>query len=415
MMVRANQGLNPTSKRIMQLMKGHTDRGEEAEILKLLGDADGATLNESLQQLDLSDLFSDIDDHWLGPKNKTALMKMLGEDRLPELEISSRAAVIDGLQRGWTSYKDSEKIEPKSGGIEENAIRATIVGTPGIDLTRLKNEVNAGADKYDMHHLMHSDVDSESFRTEIFGHIAEQAKLAPSGQIKPLSDIDDTFYSSLKDERYPGETVYPGVLAFYDELDRGATESKPDPLGDLTFLTARPDEETGTVKNRTHQTLRANGVKEASILLGSLTGLINHEAMAKKKMENFEQYAELYPEYDFTWTGDSGQGDAILGERMLERYPDRVKGVFIHNVTNLTTEEKQAFREKGVRIFDTYLGAAVEAYDAGLISKAGLSRVADASTSDLAAIEFESPEQKAARQGELDIDLARAQERIRKR
>lgn len=395
-------------------MEGHTDRTEEAEILDLMRGADTFTLNQTLAQLNLGDLFSDVDDHWFGPQNKTALLGLLSSERLGELSISSRAAVVDGLQRGWTSYSESgeQQPEPKSGGVEEKAIRDTLVGTSGRELTSLKNEINGGADKYDLHHLLHSDVDSESFRSDIFSHIAREAVSSPSGQVKPMSDIDDTFYSSLKDDRYPGETVYPGVLAFYDELDRGAFESKQDALGDLTFLTARPDEETGTVKNRTHRTLRENGVKEASILLGSLSGLINHEAMAKKKMENFQQYAELYPEYNFTWTGDSGQGDAILGERMVDRFPDKVNGVFIHNVTGLSAEEKQAFREKGVRVYDTYVGAAVEAYDLSLISRQGLQRVAEAAQTDLAAIEFDTPEQRAARESELALDVARARKRL---
>jgi Phosphatidate phosphatase APP1, catalytic domain len=404
MNLRAPSSVNPTTQRIQALMRGHTDRAEEAEILQLLGDADRVTLNESITQLDLPELFSDVDDHWGGPKNKTRLLQMLSQDRLEDLEIPSRSAVVGGLQEGWTRMNEGSK--PLAGGVEEQSIRDIILGTHGPDLTTLKNQINAGADEYDMHHLLHSDVDDQGFRTQIFTHFAEQAQTSPSGQVKPLSDIDDTFYSNLKDERYPSETVYPGVLAFYDELDKGA-RVQPDRLGDLTFLSARPDESSGTIKNRTHQTLRQNGIKDASILLGSLTGLINNETMARKKMENFEQYTAIYPEYDFTWTGDSGQGDAILGQRMLEQHPNKVKGVFIHNVTGLSSEEKQAFRQQGVRVFDTYVGAAVEAFELGLITREGLQRVAQAASTDLEAIPWESDEQKQARVEDLDRDLAR--------
>jgi hypothetical protein len=200
--------------------------------------------------------------------------------------------------------------------------------------------------------------------------------------------------------------VYPGVLAFYDELDRGAA-AQADPPGDLTFLTARPDEATGIVKDRTHATLRENGVKEASILLGSLTGLINHEAMARKKMENFEHYGRIYPEYDFTWVGDSGQGDALLGEMMLSKYPERVKGVFIHDVVNLSPEQRDEMKAKGVRVFDTYVGAAVEAHELGLISDDGLARVSSAAQNGFDAIEWDTTEQREKAFGLLQRDLER--------
>ena len=340
-MIGSSTPRNPVTRRIQELMRGHTDREEEAEIISLLAEADKTTLNESLNQLELAHLFNDVDDRLIGPDNKT----------------------------------------------------------------RLKNAVNAGADEYDMHHLLTSDVDDNGLVSQMFEHFQTEGSNR-TGSVKPLSDIDDTFYSSLKDERFPGHTVYPGVLAFYDELDRGPAQ-QADPLGDLTFLTARPDEATGIVKDRTHDTLRENGVKEASILLGSLTGLINHEAMARKKMENFEHYSRIYPEYDFTWVGDSGQGDALLGEMMLSKYPERVKGVFIHDVVNLSPEQRDEMRAKGVRVFDTYIGAAVEAHELGLISEDGLARVGSAAQQGFDAIEWDSTEQREQAFALLHRDLER--------
>lgn len=394
-------------------MDGHTDRKEEAEIIALLESADKVTLNQTMTELDLNALFSDVDDRLIGPDNKTRLLGMLSQDRLPDLDVDSRAAMLDGLARGWTTLKESD-AQPESGGVEEQSIRNVLVGTEGAQLTQLKNAVNAGADHYDMHGLLFHDMDDRALVGEIFSHIEVQAAtLEPSSALKPLSDIDDTFYSSLKDKRYPEKTVYPGVLAFYDELDRGPLESSPDPLGDLTYITARPGEFTGIVKDMTHRSLRERGVKEAAVLVGSLTGLINHEKMAAKKYENFEQYAAIYPEYNFSWLGDSGQGDAILGEKMRDGYSDRVKGVFIHDVVATPPQERAALREKGIRVFDTYLGAAVEAHELGLISDQGLTRIAEATQADLGAIEtWDSPEQKEAREADLQVDLERARKAL---
>ena len=402
--MRSTQKPCALTKRVQELMDGHTDRSEEKEILDLFRDADDTSLNCALQQLDTAALFNDVDDHWFGPKNKTELLKMFSKDRLQDLEVPARSAVVGGLQVGHTTLEGEEQDSTLAGGIEEQAIRDIFLGSQGRQLTDLKNAVNAGADKYDMQKLMFDDLDDEGFRAAMFEHFQSESSQVTSRVLKPLSDIDDTFYSSLKDKRYPGDTVYPGVLAFYDELDKGVSE---DVLGDLTFLTARPDEATGTVKSRTHNTLRENGVKEAAVLLGSLTGLINNEAMARKKMENFQEYTQIYPEYDFSWVGDSGQGDALLGERMLSDHGDRVKGVFIHNVTELSDDEKAAFREKGVRVFDTYLGAGLEAYELGLIGKDGVERIASVAEKELNAINFDSQEQKEQRLAELARDKDR--------
>lgn len=403
---------NPVTVRIRELMDGHTNRHEEAEIISLLEDADKVTLNDTMGDLELNDLFSDVDDRRFGPKNKTRLLTMLSKDRLPDLNIHSRAAIVEGLARGWTSMS-SDDSEPLAGGIEERSIRNVFVGTEGKNLTALKNEVNVGADHYDMHNLLFHDVDDPNLVQEMFAHFKAEAPAEPTETLKPLSDIDDTFYSSLKDKRYPSKTVYPGVLAFYDELDRGPTEAQPDPLGDLTYLTARPGEFTGIIKDRTHRSLRERGVKDAAVLVGSFKGLISHEKMAQKKFENFEQYAQIFPEYSFSWLGDSGQGDAILGEKMMAGYSDRVKGAFIHDVVATPQAERDALREKGIRLFDTYAGAAVEAFELGLISAQGLQRIADATQADLAAIEgWDSPEQQQARQDDLQVDLQRVREAL---
>lgn len=51
-------------------------------------------------------------------------------------------------------------------------------------------------------------------------------------------------------------------------------------------------------------------------------------------------------------------------------------------------------------------GAAIEAYKAGLITRDGLERVAGAAQRELGEITFAQPAQRAARQAELERDLA---------
>jgi hypothetical protein len=83
-----------------------------------------------------------------------------------------------------------------------------------------------------------------------------------------------------------------------------------------------------------------------------------------------------------------------------------MKRVFIHNVTDLSDAQRADFAAKGVTIFDTYVGAAVEAYKSGLITREGLERVATSAQRELGEISFSQPAQKAARQAELDRDVA---------
>ena len=218
--------VNPTSQRISKLLEARTGVKEEAEILDLLTQADSVTLNDTMGEVNLPKLFASVDDHWRGPKNKTSLMKLLSEDRLAELATPARASIITGLQKESTEAKDqAASPAPESSRVDEKAIGNILLGTRSTDLTDLKNSINAGPDAYDMHHLLNRDVHSPTLLREIYAHIQAEAKGHATGQLKPLSDIDDTFYLSHNDTRYPENTVYPGVLAFYDELDRGSSES----------------------------------------------------------------------------------------------------------------------------------------------------------------------------------------------
>ena len=66
------------------------------------------------------------------------------------------------------------------------------------------------------------------------------------------------------------------------------------------------------------------------------------------------------------------------------------------------------FAAKGVHIFETYVGAATEAYKSGLIGKEGLLRVATEARRELAQVPFRSQDQKAAREKDLARDLDEA-------
>jgi hypothetical protein len=382
----------PLLEEIGRLMRSHTDRREEARILAILGSATAEELDWLIRRLDIRALLSDVDDRLLGPRNRTALVELLTVGRLADLGTEARAALIAGLQRGRT------------GSWAEQAVRRIVLGTCGEALTRLKNALDAGSDHRDLHQLVFHDIDDDGLREEILAHIAEEA--VPAGEVKILSDIDDTFYANWKDQRYPAKTVYPGVLQLYIELDRGPGEASGR-AGDITFVTARPGDRLGLVEAATRASLGERGLAAMTVLTGSLRRIIGNRAIAEKKVENFVEYRRLYPEYDFVFIGDSGQGDIHFGRRMLELAAGAVKGVFIHDVVATPAPERRSLAASGVLLFDTYIGAAADALALRLIHAEGAMRVAQAAQSDLAAISFASEPQRADREAELAGDLAR--------
>ncbi|MFL5345876.1 MAG: phosphatase domain-containing protein [Hyalangium sp.] len=388
---------SPVDAKLAQLrglMHGITDRGEEKQILDMFRSATPGELNQLLTRMprnELHELMGDMDNHLFGPKNHDAFLGVLSKERLGDLNTDSRAKVIDALQYHRTDSK------------AEEAVRDIFLGTQGSALTALKNAVDAGGDYHDLQQLVFHDIDNAGIRSQLLDHFAKQAQ--STGQVKVLSDIDDTFYVNLKDHRYPSKTVYPGVRAFYLELDKGAGAS-PDREGDLTFLSARPYDRAGIGEGMTRSMLDENGVKTATVLSGDFLHLIGNSSIADKKFDNWQQYKQLFPEYKSVFIGDSGQGDAIFGAKAVATAPSDMKAVFIHNVTNMSAEDRKAMAQKGVFVFDTYVGAATEAFRRGLITREGLERVASSASVELDTVHFDSREQYAARKSELDRDLA---------
>ena len=379
---------------IERLLVGHTDRRDEAQILDLLAGASADELDGIFRFLDASRLLGDIDDRVLGPNHETRLIELLSRDRIEDLSVPVRADLICAFSRYRTS----------SG--QERGIRDVLLATRGRALTELKNALDRGVDHRDLQHIVFSDIDDDSIRDDILSHLAREAASLPRSEVKVLSDIDDTFYCNWKDKRFPAKTVYPGVLQLYFELDRGPNAT-PGRLGDVAFVTARPKDRTGFVEAATHETLRALGLAECTVLAGSFLKLHGNEAIAERKLDNFRDYSQLFGEYDFVFLGDSGQGDASFGAAMHDVAPGRVSAVFIHDVVRTDAVARGEWAERGVVFFDTYIGAALAARELGLIEPEGPKRVADAAFAAFASIAFEDTERRDARRAELDADAAR--------
>lgn len=381
-------------RQIDGLLSGWTGSRDEQKILAILREADAAAFNAILTGIDLERLFAKVDDHLFAPDSFTALMKLLSA-RTSEMTLDVRSRVIGALQLGRTRQ------------IEEALVRTIVVATHGEDLTRLKNAIDRSQSHHDLEKLVFSDIDDQALRVEILSHIASEADAIPRRSWKVLSDIDDTVFARLHDRRFPSKTVYPGVLTFYEELDRGPGAT-PDETGDLTFVTARPTAIGGFIEGQTRQALIKAGAPPSTILTGSLFSLISHSRMAGRKFEVFGRYRELFPEYDFIFVGDNGQGDPEFGRRMQAASPERIKAVFIHNVAEEVPADPDAttWEDDGLIVFNTYVGAALAAWQHGLISAEGVRRVAAAAQEELAAIEFDNHENRDEVRALVARDLA---------
>ncbi|CAM9883244.1 unnamed protein product, partial [Ectocarpus sp. 12 AP-2014] len=395
----------------------------EKEIVNILSDADPSELNYMLPKIGLGLLFYKVKDHAPINLHRTRLLNVLADNRISDLNVTSRALVLDALQQlKLSAHKDSEAYAKK-----------IILKTKGDDLSELKSLTDAKGDIHSIHKLVYRDIKDVAVREEVLKHIANQAKVQAahmrlgtrtgsrrSGKAwrKILSDVDDTLTSSGGrfpagvDARYPRKSVYPGVLDFYRELDLGVNGPSEWPhgqLGNLVFLSARPhvykdmSESKSYAKFKklqdekglyTSPTLLAGSIDTGTTML--LTG--NMEPVAEKKFQNFAEYVSLYPEFQHVFVGDNGQGDVRAAEMMAKCYPGKLEAVYMHRVV---PEEKtfgyqgavtrEAWKKANIVFVGDYVEAACHAYKHGLIQAVGLQRVCQGAVEQFVEMKFEGP------------------------
>jgi hypothetical protein len=328
------------------------------------------------------------------PPSERAEAVTLLASHVETLSTGQRAELLGSLQ----------KTDLGSAGAA--AATKVLLATHGAELTNLKNLVEAGGDLKNLESLVFDVLDGGQ-RAQVLDHFRMEA--VATGENKLLSDIDDTVYASVNDPRFPKGTRYPGVRAFYDALDRG-------PKGDVLFLTARPRPEA----EGTFEGLVKMGFEPPTVLTGGLSTYLRrmlvplghqewaYPGMGARKVENFSRHEQLFPEYGYVFCGDNGQGDVLAGRGMLETQPSRMNGVFIHLI-----KPRGDSGDDGIGYFRTYVGAAVLALKAGLVSKEGAAQVAAAALSEVTATGFGSEEAKQQYLAELSADVKALDELLR--
>lgn len=369
------------------------------------------------------------------------LVELLAVQRVADLTVHARVAVLDALQQmPVAAHKRAEKW-----------VRNVIVWTKGEDLTELKTLSDCKGDIHTFHRLVYRDVADNEVRGDILNHIAREAKVHAAhrllatraarkskvGRRKVLSDIDDTLvcsgghYPAGIDRRWPRKTVYPGVLALYRELDLGTDgddlATSWDRLGNLVFLSARPHVYSDLAERSSYakfaELVRDRRLHAMPTMLvgdlksgGEMMVRGDMEPLALKKMRNFDEFAALYPEYNFCFIGDNGQGDARAAELMSPR----LEVAYIHKVQALDKthhrhatfdDAQRAWADSNVVFVDTFVDAAVDAAcrQPPLIRPRGLRRVCLAAARDFHLVKWdENDANKIERENELDAALQRA-------
>lgn len=140
----------------------------------------------------------------------------------------------------------------------------------------------------------------------------------------------------------------------------------------IVFVTARPADPRSIIKRRTLENLRSLPFHHVIVLLGSLLKLTSITAMVGKKLDNIMEYSLLFPEHRIVFVGDSGQGDAAVGARLLKNPLQRQTIVFIHELDPQQTHTgdggtKAAYKAATVRFFRNYVHAASLALQADAV------------------------------------------------
>jgi len=418
---------------------------KEREIISIFEECDARALNYLVSHVKLGLLFYKIKDHNnFNSQHRSELIQLLVVVRLPILTVMSRVIVLHALQL----------IKLRANPRAEYWVRNVILNTHQDDLSELKTLTDAKGDYFCMNKLIHDDIKSAVTRQDILTHIRKEATVQQHHILmgtknkkkrkiqswrKVLSDVDDTLSSSGGsypagiDKRYPKKVVYPGVLAFYRELDlgtQGPSEWPENRVGNLVFLSARPHVYKDVSEKINHAKFARLRVKAdgrqglhttPSLLAGDLASGTEYmmrndmEPLALKKFDNFKRYAAIYPEYKHCFVCDNGQGDVRAGEMMLDAFPYEFEALYVHIVKDVTKTHgycPERWKEKGLNpcFFRTYPEAALDAVkrQPPLMRIVGLRRVCEETVQDFYSIEkkkWQSHKQKATRRMELNQNL----------
>lgn len=388
----------------------------EHNIITIFEEVPEEQLNFIITKVQLGRIFYKVKDHKIARRfNRTKLLELLAVTRQKELGVYARAMLLHALQ----------VMKLSAHPLCEMYVKNIILSTKEDSLSDLKCITDSKGDIYSMHKLIFEDIHDKSIQQEILNYILLQARIQQGHNTirskkgkkrsrlawkKIVSDVDDTLtcsggsYPAGVDTSYPKKAVYPGVLAFYRELDLGVAgdeEWSESLQGNLVFLSARPHVYKDMSEHVTYDKFtllqQTRGLYTSpSLLAGDLqTGSRfilkdDLEPLAENKFRKLTEYIALYPEYSCIFIGDNGQGDARMAEMILDsaQYKRNLNRIYIHEViplqrTHIKEPKLKTHHPKSpIVYFKSYVEAAIDAYKNDLIRLTGLRRVMMESLAD---------------------------------
>jgi hypothetical protein len=209
-----------------------------------------------------------------------------------------------------------------------------------------------------------------------------------------LTDIDDTLYANREhltciagsDMSWPEKIAYPGVKEMHRQL-----HSLHKSTHYSTVLSATP----GAMKTKK---INSNELKDIlggtdfsfiqgiegkreilrnvpSIILtlayrGDNPDSIFYRTCADTKYARFQQYAKIFPERQYIWIGDNGQGDEVAGIRMLNQQ-DVTVTVCIH----IVRQPVEGSIDPRIIYFNSYGELATKLFDRGILGRSQVASV----------------------------------------
>eukprot|EP00931_Biecheleriopsis_adriatica_P089915 TRINITY_DN63987_c0_g1_i1.p1 TRINITY_DN63987_c0_g1~~TRINITY_DN63987_c0_g1_i1.p1 ORF type:complete len:721 (-),score=97.00 TRINITY_DN63987_c0_g1_i1:47-2128(-) len=339
-----------------------------------------------------------------GDEVADVFMDALDQDML---DTACKAIIIDAFAKcGHMTSSD------------QRCVADLILSCSGDDLLLLKALLDGSGGYHNLEKLVFGDIRDPETRTEILQHFDKEAdsllqsRGCPVGT-KVLSDMDDTLLSSAGhypagcDKSYPHKVIYPGCLKFYQCLDTGFDPAEPS--CNLIFLSARPHVYKDLAEQKSYavfHALKGDGLLHSipTLLAGKLLsglwatltvkciGVRGWKCVGNDKFETFNRFTQLYPEYDYVFCGDDGQGDLLAGQLMLEQSSSKgsVRGVVIHEVLQsddrleVPPEDSSDDEDSRLIFHKTYVGAAIDFHsiDPQLFPLQKVKEVAEAAVQD---------------------------------
>lgn len=212
----------------------------------------------------------------------------------------------------------------------------------------------------------------------------------PSAKFGVISDIDDTVVVSharqllrmaytvlLREAR--ARIPFEGVGAFYRALHAGATGTEENPI---FYVSSGP----WNLYDLLLDFLEINKIPVGPVLLqdyGLDQDKLLYSSHSVHKLEQIRRILEMYPEMPFVLIGDSGQHDPEIYRKVLEETPNRIKAIYIRNVTDSAREKEiaklaaEAHQHGGeLLLVRDSMAAAIHAESIGLIAKSSLAEIA---------------------------------------